>query len=153
MRKRRSKRVSRANKYKRRIVGQPDGELFPSLAPLKYFLRHFPEWERRPGSRGYWQSNSSRVCQVSPLDTVKTLFETLSSACCPRPWNKRAKFWIFSSFAFSQPSFGCPNATGPPCYTVSFTNLEFPSASAFLHPSQLPRDSNTNSPGMNLCTR
>lgn len=42
-----------ANKYKRRIVGQPDGELFPSLAPLKYFLRHFPPRECRPGSRGY----------------------------------------------------------------------------------------------------
>lgn len=49
-----------------------------------------------------------RVRQVSPLDTVKTLFETLSSACRPRPWNKRAKFWIFSShpvsrFASSRP--------------------------------------------------
>ncbi|KYM82368.1 hypothetical protein ALC53_07156 [Atta colombica] len=55
---------------------------------LKYFLRHFPRLHfpaavlcpRLPAVE-----LRSRVRQVSPLDTVKTLFETLSSACRPRP--------------------------------------------------------------------
>lgn len=44
-----------ANKYKRRIVGQPDGELFPSLAPVKIFFTTLsPAREgSRAGSRGY----------------------------------------------------------------------------------------------------
>lgn len=45
-----------ANKYKRRIVGQPDGELFPSLAPVKIFFTTLSPGERGEpggGSRGY----------------------------------------------------------------------------------------------------
>lgn len=119
---------------------------FPSsLPPLKYFLRHFPR-ESRLGRAEVTDSRTpARVRQVSPLDTVKTLFETLSSACRSRPWNKRAKFWIFCFSAFpSAFGFVGPNATGP-LYSSpiplrqSSTLLRLLPSSTF----QLPYDSNT----------
>lgn len=107
------------NKYKRQIVERGAGGyrevswkwtsvkiFFTTLSQLAFpfpaILRpRLPAVELR-----------GRVRQVSPLDTVKTLFETLSSACRPRPWNKRAKFWIFSSHPRSTPFLpGNPNPT------------------------------------------
>lgn len=98
------------NKYKRQIVERGAGgyrEVSWKWTPVKIFFTTLSQLAfpfpaiLRPRLPAV--ELRGRVRQVSPLDTVKTLFETLSSACRPRPWNKRAKFWIFSSHPRSTP--------------------------------------------------
>lgn len=80
------------NKYKRQIVERGAGgyrEVSWKWTPVKIFFTTLSELAfpfpaiLRPRLPAV--ELRGRVRQVSPLDTVKTLFETLSSACRPRP--------------------------------------------------------------------